>query len=268
MKIRSVLGPVRAGGPTGFSSDRTCTVYRPSFRHVALSRLARAAGNERCTCWKAAAFPCWLSTRPCISGGATTSARITKSPARPGQLKVERVLAATATATPTVAADITRSSASPRMTWCTGFYRPNLNLRVARAPPGALELLSRVEQRGRAWWCVTLQRTAEEVAQALCKRFYRQATMPGWTPVRQRAGCVHGLGPADRGGDHRVRHGRGQGEHTLRLSLQPAQSWSYAGGRTGRAGWSARDLRVVGLRTDICGNFSYGDTPTPGVARR
>ena len=88
------------------------------------------------------------------------------------ELKVGRVLTLTATATPAVAQDICRAfSIAPEAHVHTGFYRPNLFLRVtACASPERINVLIerlRARSLGPTIVYVTLQKTAEHVAAAL-----------------------------------------------------------------------------------------------------
>src|SRR5690625_3001700 len=90
------------------------------------------------------------------------------------KLKVGRVLALTATATPEVAADIAKEFAiEPDAQIHTGFYRPNLELRATpcRADRRFNLLADGLKNRsgGPAIVYVTLQKTAEEVAEKLHK---------------------------------------------------------------------------------------------------
>ncbi len=85
------------------------------------------------------------------------------------QLAVERVLALTATATPSVARDIAKGfGIAAADVVHTGFYRPNLSLYVTPCQAAARDdlLLAGLKQRpaGPTVVYVTLQRTAEEVA--------------------------------------------------------------------------------------------------------
>ena len=85
------------------------------------------------------------------------------------QLRVGRVLALTATATPDVAADIAAAfEIEPDDVVQTGFYRPNLTLRVTPCTDGERTklLATRLRSRpiGPTIVYVTLQRTAAEVA--------------------------------------------------------------------------------------------------------
>src|SRR6266404_3254335 len=89
-------------------------------------------------------------------------------------LKVGRVLTLTATATPAVAQDICREfSIKPDAFIHTGFYRPNLTLEVTRCRRNQQIglLLDRLKERPRGPTIVyvTLQRTAEMVAEELSK---------------------------------------------------------------------------------------------------
>src|ERR1700757_3562208 len=90
-------------------------------------------------------------------------------------LEIKRVLTLTATATPTVANDICRGFGIGDDAFVhTGFYRPNLTLRVTFCSSrGKTELLlDRMKSRppGPAIIYVTLQRTAELVAASLSKK--------------------------------------------------------------------------------------------------
>lgn len=188
-------------------------------------------------------------------------------------LKVERVLALTATATPAVARDI---AASFRLdagdVVHTGFHRPNLTLRIGTGvfadafkwlrgrlgeqPPGATVVY------------VTLQKTAEEVAAALAKaglpaRAYhaglpddeRGATqdwfMTGERPIVV-ATIAFGMG-IDKSNIRYVYH------YNLPKSLE---NYSQEIGRAGRDGKPAA-CELFACADDLLTleNFSYGDTP-------
>jgi len=90
------------------------------------------------------------------------------------ELKVERVLALTATATPQVAEDMATAFAiAPEDVVNTGFYRPNLELRVTACSDEERPtvLLQRLRSRpaGPTIVYVTLQKQAEEVAAHLTR---------------------------------------------------------------------------------------------------
>jgi len=96
-------------------------------------------------------------------------------------LRVERVLALTATATPAVAADIRRQfHIEERDHIQTSFRRPNLRVRVTPCTrqeklPLLLDRLARQERNASTIIYVTLQETAEQVADALVRNGYRAA---------------------------------------------------------------------------------------------
>ena len=130
-------------------------------------------------------------------------------------LKVERVLALTATATPSVVADICAAFQIPDSGGIvTGFYRPNLNLCLTpvRAEERDALLVKRLRARkaGPTIVYVTLQKTAERVAAFLTAQgFPAEAYHAGMDDVL-RAEVQDRWMASDRGhrrGDHRVRHG-------------------------------------------------------------
>ncbi len=87
-------------------------------------------------------------------------------------LRVQRVLALTATATPQVAGDMAQAfGIEPKDITNTGFYRPNLELRVTacRDTERPALLIQRLKERpaGATIVYVSLQRHAEEVAESL-----------------------------------------------------------------------------------------------------
>lgn len=188
-------------------------------------------------------------------------------------LKVERVLALTATATPAVARDIATSfDLAPGDVVHTGFHRPNLTLRIAAgAADQALDWLHRrlnAGSPGATIVYVTLQKTAEEVAAALAKsglaaRAYhaglpdeeRAATqdwfMSGERPIVV-ATIAFGMG-IDKSNIRRVYH------YNLPKSLE---NYSQEIGRAGRDGKPA-ECELFACADDLLTleNFSFGDTP-------
>jgi ATP-dependent DNA helicase RecQ len=195
------------------------------------------------------------------------------------QYQSERILALTATATPRVLDDICAGfEIQPQHAVRTGFYRPNLILRATAVSASErdktlLSVLS-MQPPGSTIVYVTLQRTAEEVAQHLAAaglqaRAYHagmkdeeRATVQDWFMQSASAVVVAtiafgmGIDKADI---------RGVYHYNLPKSLE-----NYAQ-EIGRAG---RDDAQSQCHTLVCAddltvleNFVYGDTPDPGAVR-
>jgi ATP-dependent DNA helicase RecQ len=190
-------------------------------------------------------------------------------------LRVGRVLALTATATPEVARDIARAFAiaDPDVIR-TGFHRPNLELHATPCNAGERYelLLDRLESRppGPTIVYVTLQKTAEDLARAL--------TAAGYPALAYHAGL-----------DAEVRHrvqdefmqsgsttvvatiafGMGIDKADIRAVYHynlPKGLESYAQeiGRAGRDGLPACcELFACAADMVTLENFAHGDTPTP-----
>jgi ATP-dependent DNA helicase RecQ len=194
-------------------------------------------------------------------------ARISRS------LGIERVLALTATATPDVAADICREFKIGRDAYVhTGFYRPNLVLRISPCRPAdkAALLLRRLNERphGPTIVYVTLQRTAEELADQLARsglsaRAYhagmenekRDAVQDWFMEAREAvvvATIAFGMG-IDKSDIRYVYH------FNLPKSLE---NYSQEIGRAGRDGEeSICEILASGEDMIVLENFTYGDTP-------
>lgn len=193
-------------------------------------------------------------------------------------LGIPQVLALTATATPEVSADICRAFAiQPEHHVQTGFHRPNLHLRVERVPAESrtarLTTLIR-ETSGPAVVYVTLQKTAERVAQALAeagisaKAYHAGMKAPDRAAIQDAfmadsvrvvvATIAFGMG-IDKPDIRTVVH------YNLPKSLE---GYSQQVGRAGRDG-EASDCIVLACADDlvVLQNFTYGDTPTPEALR-
>lgn len=190
------------------------------------------------------------------------------------KLQVERVLALTATATPSVAADICKQfSIAPQDHIQTSFARPNLQLRVT---PCAVQermslLLARLQKHPRdaaTIVYVTLQKTAEEVAAAinaagLPAAYYHAGLkddereqvqnqfMTGTVPIVV-ATIAFGMG-IDKSNIRAVYH------FNLPKSIE---NYVQEIGRAGRDGApSLCEMFAVGDDIRVLENFTYGDTP-------
>jgi ATP-dependent DNA helicase RecQ len=191
------------------------------------------------------------------------------------EVRAERVLALTATATPAVVQDIcTGFGIPPGAATITGFHRPNLRLLTSPSPARSRksELLRRLRARppGPGIVYVTLQKTAERVAAALAEagipaRAYhagmeagdRAAVQEWWKSSADAlvvATIAFGMG-IDKSDVRYVYH------YNLPKSLE---SYSQEIGRAGRDDEPAI-VEMLGSREDSAtlANFAYGDTPAP-----
>ncbi len=191
-------------------------------------------------------------------------------------LGITRVLTLTATATPAVANDICREFKIEGDAFVhTGFYRPNLTLRITPCRNGEKTelLLDRLKDRpaGPAIVYVTLQRTAEMVAAVLSKkglpaRHYHagldgeeRAQVQDWFMKSSDAIVVatiaFGMG-IDKSNLRYVYH------YNLPKSLE---NYSQEIGRAGRDGQSSICEMLASVEdVTVLENFTYGDTPDHG----
>jgi ATP-dependent DNA helicase RecQ len=190
-------------------------------------------------------------------------------------LKVERVLALTATATPSVAADICKQfSIQPQDHIQTSFARPNLQLRVTPCSVDSRVslLLARLQKHpsdAATIVYVTLQKTAEDVAAAInaagmCAAHYHAGLndderndiqnnfMSGETPIVV-ATIAFGMG-IDKSNIRAVYH------FNLPKSIE---NYVQEIGRAGRDGLpSLCEMFAVADDIRVLENFTYGDTPS------
>ncbi len=191
------------------------------------------------------------------------------------ELKVPRVLALTATATPNVAQDICREFAIiPEAHVHTGFYRPNLHLRATGCRPRQRidRLIGRLKSRplGPTIVYVTLQKTAETVAAALLAAgFSAEAYHAGMEPELREVVQNRFMGADDRIVVATIAFGMGIDKANIRAVYHynlPKSLENYAQeiGRAGRDG-APSECEIFAAAEDltVLENFTYGDTPTP-----
>jgi ATP-dependent DNA helicase RecQ len=188
-------------------------------------------------------------------------------------LNVERVLALTATATPQVASDMAQAfEIAPEDITNTGFYRPNLELRVTacRDAERPALLIQRLKERpaGATIVYVSLQRHAEEVAESLQAAGFdaaayhagmaserrvatQEAFMEGRTPIIC-ATIAFGMG-IDKANIRYIYHYH---------MAKGYESYMQEIGRAGRDGAaSVCELFACPDDATTLENFVYGDTP-------
>jgi ATP-dependent DNA helicase RecQ len=189
------------------------------------------------------------------------------------QLGVERVLTLTATATPEVAEDICSEFGIGADAFVhTGFYRPNLELRIT--PCGAREripaLLGRLRSRPRGPTIVyvTLQRTAETVAATLSEAgLPARAYHAGMKNEERDAAQDWFMKSTDAIVVATIAFGMGIDKSDIRYVYhfnlpKSLENYSQEIGRAGRDGAKAIcEILACGDDVIVLENFTYGDTP-------
>jgi ATP-dependent DNA helicase RecQ len=194
-------------------------------------------------------------------------------------LNVGRVLTLTATATPAVARDICRAfSIAPEAHVHTGFYRPNLFLRVtACASPERISVLIerlRARSLGPTIVYVTLQKTAEYVAATLLAAGFTAEAYHAGMEAEVREAVQNRFMASDRAiVVATIAFGMGIDKANIRAVYHynlPKSVENYAQeiGRAGRDG-AASQCEILAAAEDltVLENFTYGDTPTPEALR-
>lgn len=195
------------------------------------------------------------------------------------ELKVERVLALTATATPQVCADMASAfDIAPGDVVNTGFHRPNLEMRVTGCGDSERKalLVERIKERapGPTIIYVTLQRHAEDIAEHLMragfdarpyhaglKQDVRSKTQDDFMAGRLQIVCAT------------IAFGMGVDKSDIRYIYhyhQPKgfESYLQETGRAGRDGEpSVCELFACPDDMTVLENFVYGDTPDEASLR-
>ncbi len=189
------------------------------------------------------------------------------------ELHVERVLALTATATPSVAGDIVKAfGIGAHDVVHTGFYRPNLTLRVTpcRADERDDVLLQQLQANppGPTIVYVTLQRTAERIAGFLERNgLHAMAYHAGMKP-EDRDHIQNTFMTSDRAIIvATIAFGMGVDKSNIRYVYhynmpKGLESYSQEIGRAGRDGkTSTCEMLACIDDVPVLENFTYGDTP-------
>jgi len=196
------------------------------------------------------------------------------------ELKVQRVLALTATATPDVLADIRSAfSIQPEDAIQTPFFRNNLQLRscVLHSDQQYDALRQRIESRDRGPTLVyvTVQKTAEAIAERLAADgFPARAYHAGMEPDR-RSEIQQWFLPSEDGiVVATIAFGMGIDKPNIRYvyHYNPPKSLEAYAQEIGRAGRDGKDsicdILLVPEDRVVLQNFSYGDTPTLAAVTR
>ncbi len=191
------------------------------------------------------------------------------------QLDAQAILALTATATPAVVEDICTALTIPaEATILTSAYRPNLYIDISPTPQAERidHLTQKIKERtpGPTIVYVTLQRTSQEVAQALAAAgLPARAYHAGLTPEERTSVQEQWMRGKNRIVVATIAFGMGIDKADVRYIYHydlPKSLESYVQ-EIGRAGRDelASHVELIGNREDLAqlASFSLGDTPAP-----
>jgi ATP-dependent DNA helicase RecQ len=196
-------------------------------------------------------------------------------------LGAARILALTATATPSVVEDIRKAfEIRPEHAVVTGFHRPNLEIWTTPVAEKEREtlLLERLRspdrKPGPSIVYVTLQRTAVEVAKALATAGFPAHAYHAGMEAEARASVQDEWMRSDRGiVVATIAFGMGIDKSNVRYVYhynlpKSLESYSQEIGRAGRDGErSIVELFVCPTDIPVLENFAYGDTPSESALR-